>query len=79
MVRLIKTEPDFGIEENESAVITDNEVTTTVFSGPLLLPEDKKCRVFDIMGRVVTPDKMKPGVYFLEIDSEVVQKVVKVR
>lgn len=78
-VWLIKTEPDFGIEENESAVITDNEVTTTVFSGPLLLPEDKKCRVFDIMGRVVTPDKMKPGVYFLEIDSEVVQKVVKVR
>lgn len=52
---------------------------TTIFSGPLLLPEGKNCKVFDITGRVVMPDKIKPGIYFIEIDGKITQKVVKVR
>jgi hypothetical protein len=51
----------------------------TVFRGAILLPEGKKCRVYDITGRVVRPDKIQPGVYFIEIDRVVTQKVVKVR
>jgi parallel beta-helix repeat protein len=51
----------------------------TIFSGPLVLPKGKTCRVFDIMGRVVMPDMMKPGVYFIEIDGKISQKVIKVR
>jgi len=52
---------------------------TTIFSGPLLLPEDKKGRVFDISGRVVAPDRIRPGIYFIEVEGKITQKVVKVR
>ena len=55
------------------------EFGATIFSGPLLLPEGKECKVFDITGRVIIPDKMKPGIYFIEIDGQITQKVVKVR
>jgi hypothetical protein len=51
----------------------------TIFSRPLYLPEDKECKVFNITGRVVDPDKIQPGVYFMEIDNEIIQKVVKIR
>ncbi len=53
--------------------------TTTIFSGPLQLPVGRTCRVFDIAGRVVEPSKIQPGIYFVEIDGEVVQKVIKIR
>lgn len=51
----------------------------TIFRGPLRLPEGKNCRVFDIMGRVVEPSKITRGIYFVEIDNEIVQKVVKIK
>ena len=54
-------------------------LTATIFRGPLQLPEGKDCKVFDITGRVVEPDKVQPGIYFIEIDDRIVQKVVKVR
>jgi hypothetical protein len=38
-----------------------------------------KCKVFDIRGRVVDADKIQPGIYFIEVDGVVKQKVVKVR
>lgn len=49
----------------------------TIFSGPLQLPESKNCIVYDITGRVVIPDKIKPGVYFIQVDGEIIQKVIK--
>ncbi|NOR17758.1 hypothetical protein GQ543_08650, partial [candidate division WOR-3 bacterium] len=51
----------------------------TVFAGSLILPQGKSCKVFDITGRVVMPDKIKPGIYFIEVDGRITQKVVKVR
>ncbi len=51
----------------------------TVFSGPLLIPEGMKCRVFDITGKLVEPTTITRGVYFIEVDGIVMQKVVKVR
>jgi parallel beta-helix repeat protein len=51
----------------------------TIFKGPLQLPEGNQYKVFDITGRVVMPNKIKPGIYFIEIDGEITQKVVKVR
>ena len=79
-VYLIKTAPDtFGIEEKELSHIKDNDLGATILSGPLNLPKDKKCRVFDITGRVVVPDKIRPGIYFIEVDGVILRKVVKVR
>ncbi|UCF70805.1 MAG: M23 family metallopeptidase [candidate division WOR-3 bacterium] len=70
-----------GVEEGPSVKnVEEYRCTgTTVYSGPLQLPEGKKCRVYDIMGRVIETEKMRRGIYFIEIDGEVVQKVIKIR
>ncbi|UCG92152.1 MAG: SBBP repeat-containing protein [candidate division WOR-3 bacterium] len=68
-----------GIEESRISQIESSKLHATIFSGVLQLPEGKKCKVYDITGRVVEPGKILPGIYFLEIDGEVVQKVVKIR
>ncbi|MGB3479441.1 MAG: T9SS type A sorting domain-containing protein [bacterium] len=68
-----------GIEENGSLNIPNTSIGSTIFSGPLQLPEGKNCKVFDITGRVVILNKIKPGIYFIEIDGKITKKVVKVR
>ena len=69
-----------GVEEWPGAKPIENDViTATIFRGPLQLPKDIECKVFDITGRVVEPDKIQPGIYFVEIEGVVTQKVVKVR
>ena len=71
----------YGIEEQPvtKPMAPSRHLTATIFRGPLQLPEDKKCKVFDITGRVVEPDKIQLGIYFIEVDGVVTQKVVKVR
>jgi parallel beta-helix repeat protein len=70
-----------GIEERPIISPAEKEflITATIFRGCLRLPEGKKCRVFDITGRIVEPNKIQPGIYFLEIDDKIVQKVIKIR
>jgi uncharacterized delta-60 repeat protein len=52
---------------------------TSIISGPLLLPDGHHCRIFDIAGREIAPAKITRGVYFLQIDNSIVQKIIKVR
>jgi hypothetical protein len=68
-----------GIEENILAANKEHTMAAAIFCGPLQLPADKKCRVFDITGRVVDSSKIHPGIYFIEFDGVVTQKVVKIR
>jgi len=68
-----------SIEEGETMRVSRISLGPTIFSGPLHLPKGKKCKVFDVTGRVVAPDKIQPGIYFIEIDGVVTRKVVKVR
>jgi hypothetical protein len=71
---------EVGFESNGSnVVVQETPYTTTIINGPLMLPSDKKFIVFDISGRVVAPDKIQPGIYFVVSDESVIQKVVKVR
>lgn len=74
---LLKIEPEVGVEEGNT--IVKSVTSGTIFSGPLQLPEGKNCKVFDITGSVVLPDKIKPGIYFIEIDGQITRKMVKVR
>jgi len=76
---VISLNPVTCIEEQQ--VLSNKTINfgATIFSGPLLLPESKKCKVFDITGRVVMSDKVKPGIYFIEIDGVITRKVVKVK
>ena len=77
---LIKTEPDtLGIREQEVTTEKSGNFGTTIFGEELLLPEGKKCRVFDITGRAVMPDRIGPGIYFIEFDGQIARKVVKTR
>lgn len=69
-----------GIEQKP--VKTRSRITgyigATIFKGPLVLPKDKTCHIFDITGRTVKPVQMKPGVYFLQLGTDL-QKVLVVR
>jgi len=68
-----------GVQEGISRSYETQASFPTIFHGPLQLPEGKQCKVFDITGRVVMPETMKPGIYFIEVDDHIVQKVIKVR
>jgi uncharacterized delta-60 repeat protein len=68
-----------GIDESHITRIDRDFLHATIFSGPLILPENRKCTVFDITGRSVSPDQIKPGVYFIETHGVVTQKVIKIK
>jgi hypothetical protein len=71
---------EVGIESNGSnEIIQEIPFPTTIINGPLLLPDNKDCKVCDITGRSVVPDKIQPGIYFVIREERVVQKVIKVR
>lgn len=77
---LVKLETDtFGISEKTNNSVTHHKLPATIISGPLLLPEGNIYKVFDITGRTIEPNKIKPGIYFIEIDGKITRKVVKVR
>lgn len=76
---VISLEPTTGIEEEKVESVEGSNFGATIIRDPLVLPENKKCKVFDITGRVVKPDKVKPGIYFIQIDGKITRKVVKVR
>lgn len=78
-IYMVKTASEVGIGEEKTANIRGNYCGATIVSGPLQLPEGKKCKVFDITGRVVASDRIAPGIYFVEIENKIVQKVVKIR
>ena len=75
---VISLTPDFCVKEGE-IIKAKNFHGPTIFSGPLILPKDKQCKVFDITGRAVIPDRIRPGVYFIQVDGIIIQKVVKVK
>ena len=77
-IYMVKTAPEVGILEKYSVKI-EGKYTATILSGPLSLPRGGKCRVYDINGRVVEPDQVSRGIYFIELDDKIVQKVVKIR
>lgn len=68
-----------GVRDDNVNAVTYSKVSSNIISGALHLPEGKKCRVFDVTGRVIEPTKITRGIYFLEIDNEIVRKVVKIR
>ena len=75
------TVQNFGVEEWPIVKHADNPYYSgaTIFSGPLPIPKGMKCRVFDIAGKLVEPKAITRGVYFIEVDGTVIQKLVKVR
>jgi hypothetical protein len=73
------TNPGIEGQPIVKSVKRHRNLTATIFRGSLQLPEGRQCKVYDITGRVMEPSKIKPGIYFIEVDGVVTQKVVKVR
>ena len=69
-----------SLDSEERETLTKSKCQATIFhSRPLQLPKGKKCKVYGVAGRIVEPTKIQPGIYFIEVDGVVTQKVVKVR
>ncbi len=51
----------------------------TIISGAIQLPEDISCKFYDIAGRQVDVVQLTPGIYFIEINEKLKQKVIKFR
>jgi hypothetical protein len=51
----------------------------TIISGPLIFPEGKEYTIYDVTGRILAIDRLIPGVYFIEINGQIIQKVIKIR
>lgn len=74
----ISVDPITGLVENKTTEI-ESSSCATIINGPIKLPNGKSFKVFDITGRVVLPDRIQPGIYFIEIDGEIVNKVIKIK
>jgi hypothetical protein len=51
----------------------------TVTKGPFLVPVDHHVEIYDITGREINTLNPTPGIYFLQIDGRMVQKIIKVK
>ena len=70
-----------GIDDEPNALvhIKRAKLPATIFSGPLDLPRDKKYKIFDITGRMIEPDQIRPGIYFIAINGKIAEKIIKVK
>ena len=69
-----------GIAEGDAKAVHDGHYfTPSIMTGALHLPEGKNCKVFDITGSEVDINRMSRGVYFIEIDGTITDKIIKVR
>lgn len=68
-----------GVEEDHTHNDMTNSKGATLCSGPLIILEKGKYKIFDIMGREIFTIDPAPGIYFIEIDGEITQKIVKIR
>jgi len=75
---LLKFTPEFGIEEGYSWE-KQNDIGATIFSGPFIFSEGVNYKILDITGRQIHTLDPTPGIYFIEVDGEIRQKVIKIR
>jgi uncharacterized delta-60 repeat protein len=67
-----------GVEEQMVIKYRCKPLDATIVTGPIVLPDDTNCKLRDIAGRVVVPELVRQGVYFVEIDGEIAQKLIKI-
>ena len=60
-------------------MLDDYNLGATIVRGPIHLPQGKQCRLFDITGREADPMRLAPGIYFIEVEGKIEQKVIKLR
>lgn len=70
-----------GVEDRPSYNIVNNHnaINASILTGSIPLPADKPYNIFDITGRQIHTLNPVPGIYFIEVDGEIRQKVIKVK
>jgi len=68
-----------GFEESQEIRSPDKRSYTTFIQGPLTMFVGKKFKVFDITGCEITTKDPAPGIYFIESDGSMIQKVIKIK
>ena len=67
-----------GIKDSHQN-IKNEQILSTIVAGPLQLPQGKKVRVFDVTGRIVKHNEMIPGVYVIEVEGKIIEKIVRIK
>ena len=68
-----------GITEGDAPYITANEFSATIVRGPMNIPTGKNVKIYDIAGRNISSQQIAPGIYFIEIDGNIANKIIKIR
>lgn len=76
---IICLDPTIGIREKKVTTVGSNCFSPTIICGALLQLEDKNCKIFDISGRKIHTLNPVPGIYFIEVDGVISQKVIKLK
>jgi|GEM_PF-2917979 len=67
-----------GINE-EVGLITNQRIQTSLLKGPLQIILGGSNKIFDITGRQIHTLNPAPGIYFVEVDGEIIHKIIKIR
>jgi len=68
-----------GVEEKDKKPIKKAKPRMNIIAGPINLLKYNNCKIYDIVGRQLHNLNPGPGIYFIEIDGVIVQKVIKVK
>jgi hypothetical protein len=68
-----------GINENRRATLEQPHLGATVIRGPIVLPPGIDFSIFDISGRQVKTNELAPGIYFIQKEGVVCQKIIKIQ
>ncbi|UCD19975.1 MAG: VCBS repeat-containing protein [candidate division WOR-3 bacterium] len=68
-----------GINENGRVCFDAPQLGATIIRGPLRLPPGTNYRILDIAGRDVPPQEMASGIYFIQNEGVICQKIVKIK
>ncbi len=71
--------PVTGVYEGVCRPMHQGILFPTIISGSMRLPRDIPSKLFDVTGRKVDAAQLAPGIYFIEIDGKITQKIIKVR
>lgn len=66
-------------EEYKQQIRLNNHYSSTIMKGPLIFPEYEGWKLLDITGREIRTLNPAPGIYFIEVDGIITQKVIKVK
>ena len=68
-----------GVEEKNRQPIKQSKPGMNIIAGPINLLKFHNYKVYDITGRQLHNLDPCPGIYFIEVDGKIVQKVIKVK